>query len=838
MDSRPRRPARLAAPIGAALVLSGAWLLVPRERGSAATARPPVRVCLVDVSASAVARRGGWRAFVEKKLAEERELARRAGEDEETVLYGSEVRRTAGRVGAVALERETRLAGAVEVARGLALDPSRRGARIVVIGDRTYTGEDPAPRIRELLGRGVPFEWIDLPPPDRAEVTFGPLVLPARLEVGAPIAVEADAFYAPGSRRRATLSTTLVHESADGRDERRVEIAVPPGLAPDADGYLRWRVRLSAGAAAAGTNRVRLLGGRAAGADVDGEDAGEGVVRCEGRLAVADVASDDPADGGPPSRKKLDLRGEEGLDVQAISSRELPARLSALDAIVTRAPGVLPVPILRSFVERGGGWLRIGSASIGGGEAGEIDLQPLRPADEDRDPRDVVVLVDRSGSMAGAPFESVRRAVLRLVEVAPAKDAVELQFFGERLSDPVVLKTSRDARERDRLLREAANRFFAEAGPGGSTAIARSLEALAESRARATREAIVFLLTDGKDTVDADAAPRCARVLQKLLATRTRLVVLAAGEDPDRALLGTLVAPDETLRAVGDLAASSSTLAGIFEREIAKDRFREGDALRVLPAAAADGSLAADVLRATPSDPASWPTLPRYERAKLAPGAEAVWVSDRGEPLLAIRRVGRGIVAATAFDADAAWSRLLLPLLRALARGTKDVGARARLEDGCLVVDGLPEGSPAELEARVFAASEDAPTLVVALSPPLEGADPARTRTSPARAQDLAGADRVEVRAKGAIDGAWPPLELPLAAPPSPEFALPRPRVDDALAAESAQPTPRRESAGPRSHPAAPWVLVSGMLLLTVSGLAGSFARRSRGPRSRASAAT
>lgn len=826
----PESAAGAAALLGGALVAAGAWLLFPRERDGGAASRPPVRVCLIDVSASAVSRRTDWRNFVEGEIDAQRSIAGNAGEDLEIVLFGSEVRRIAGRL-SNAGERETRLAGAVEVARGLALDPTRRGARVVVIGDRTYTGEDPAPGIRELLAVGVPFEWVDLPPPDREEFSFGPLLLPPELEVGAPIALEADAFYAPGPERRGTLTTTLVHESAAGREERRVEIAVPPGLGADPDGYVRWRVRETAGVAAGGLNRVRLLGGRGfSRSDVDGEDAGEGVVRCEGRLVLADVSIGQPLVAGQRPQDAFELHGEDGLDLETIWPSELGLRLPALDAIVTRTADVLPVPVLRSFVERGGGWLRVGSASLGSGSVEEVDLQPLRPADEDRDPRDIVVLVDRSGSMAGETFESVRRAVLRLVEAAPAKDAVELVFFGEQLSDPVVLKSSQDLRERDRIVRDAAERFFGVGGPGGSTAIARSLESFAEARERAQREALVFLLSDGKDTVDRDAAPRCARVLPRLLAARARLVVIAAGSDPDMRLLEPLVAPGETLRAVGELASSSRSLAEIFEREISKDRIREGESLRVLPAAVAEGSLAADILRAgMPSDPASWPTLRKYARAKLAPGAEAIWVSDRGEPLLAIQRVGRGVVAASAFDADPAWSQLLAPLLRTLARGKKEFGARARFEEGVLTVEGLPEGSPAQLEARVFTAEDGRPPVVLALSPPIEGAEPSRTRTAPARAQDLAGAERIEVRAPGAIDEAWPPLELLLASPRSPEFVLPRPRVDPEALRAPALRAPERSATGPRPHPAAAWVLFSGLCLLTLSGLAGFFSRRGSG---------
>ena len=797
----PEPAAGASALLGAALVALGAWLLVPR-RAAGDASRPAIRVCLVDVSASAIERRSGSRAWIDAALAEERDAAEAAGEDLETVLFGSDVRRIEGPIGEIAPEPATRLAGALEVARGLALDPDRKGARIVVLGDRTYTGADPSPRIRELRRDGIGIRWVDAPPPDRRELLAGALALPSEVEAGAPIAVEADLFLAPGPGGIPERVTVRIEKDSE---TRAVEVEVPKELPLDPDGYLRWRLRCDAGSAAPGLNRIRI-----------GES--EGFVRGAGRLAIGVVGS---GIGAAP-----------GLDLAPTASEDLAARLPVLDAVVS---GELPPEILRflrSFVERGGGWLCCGGL-------GEDDpLLPLRPPDEARDPRDVVVLVDRSGSMSGAPFESVRRATLRLVDAAGERDEVALRFFGDRLFEATTIKSAGDDRERDRILREAGERFLASGSTGGSTAIARSLEAFAETRERAGREALAFLLSDGVDTVDPDAAERCARVLPRLLAAKCRLVVIAAGDAPDLAVLKTLVAAGESLREVGPLAGASESLADVFRREIAREGFREGEGLRVLPAPRAEGSLAADVLEGFGSaDPAAWPTIRRYARAELAPGAEAVLVSERGEPLLAIHRVGQGLVAACAFEPGEDWTPLLTPLLRALARGDRgdpsggDRGsaARARLHGGELAIENLPAGAPAELEAHVFGADAAEPILVLPLSPPLEGADPRRTRVATWPGLDLElRIARVEVRARGGVDGGFAPLDLALAGPRSPESVLPRPRVDPGAIEGRAADASGRRASGPRPHPAARWVLFSGLLLLTISGLSGFFERRSR----------
>jgi Mg-chelatase subunit ChlD len=905
------RIAVTSAALGTILLAVGAWLLFPRERAGTGPMLPPLRVCLVDVSASAIWRRRDWGGWIDQALVGQAREAERAGEDVCTILYGSAVRRDFGpaparsfldeaaqsskdgglltvppaHAGHLWAEDATRVSDALEVARGLAQDPSRASCRVVLIGDGTYTGNDPRPILRELRDLGVSLERLDLPLADVPEVTVGPLSLPREVEAGAPIAVDAEVFFGPGTgpAPETTVALTVKHGFESGFNSEYVKVPVPTGLAPDEDGYLRWRVRREVGRAEPGLNTVRITGLRhGRGDDADTADSSEGFVWCAGRLAVGWVTAERRVmPGGDRPQEIPGIHSTEGLQVEALFAHELAGQLGSLDAIVTCDIPLdrLPGEILASFVRRGGGWLALAGRGFLSGFDRSLPsppddprhLLPLEPPDEKLEPRDVVLLVDRSGSMAGERSDLVRRAVLVLMDDAPPGDAVELRFFSDRLSEAIPLIGPGDPRGRERARSEAADRVFVAQGPGGPTALVRSLEELASAREKSGREGLVFLLTDGRDNTDPDPAASCPRILQRMLAARAKLVVIAAGDDADRGLLSRLVAPGERLEEVGSLLdlGMSGNLERIFRRELDRDRVREGEQLRVLPsptllAPSSVATVGADVLRAQkPESAADWPAIQRYVRTKVVPGAGVLWISETGEPLLALQRVGLGMTAACAFapiaDSGQAWrdrSDLFEPLLRALARGKREPLPRLRVEADELFVEDLPADAPALLEARVFSAQAregDAPAAVIALSPPIQGADPRRVRTGRWSASlgggfgslwdefqldterertATARVPRVEICASGAASHAWPPIQLALAPPQVAEFRLPRPRIPamEFLAANPARGEHPGASRGarwpPQPHPAAPWVLFSGLLLLAVAGLSGFFSRR------------
>ncbi|MFN0008896.1 MAG: vWA domain-containing protein [Planctomycetota bacterium] len=868
-----------AAAVGTLLVAASAWLYWPKEREGDATSDPPLRVVLVDTSASAVWRRSDWSERARAILREQSESAERAGERLAVVLFGRDVQRIYGPAAASAFDdsielpgpfgatgnhgawlaagRASRLADGLRVAGEFAAKLPRSATRVVLVGDGTYTGTDPRPALRQLASHGARLERADLPPADREEIVPGALDLPDEAEVGAPITASFDVFYAPGAGARKN------HVTLDGYGGL-IQLPVPESLVPDEDGYLRWHVRTEVGRARAGWNPVRISGRRSVPvvSDLVPDISSAGVVRGAGARLVALV----PGDRRPHD---FPLPTGDGLEASWVQPEELAAGLDRFDAVVTfDLPfSELPMPIVRSFVRRGGGWLAlVGEKSLSSFVAGTApDFLPLLPPEENPEPRDVVFVVDRSGSMSGQRSENVRRAVFALMDEALPSDSVELRWFASTLSPAIHLVGPGDSKlpvDREEARRRAADQLFATQIGGGPTGLLRALGELAGARARLKRESLVFLLSDGLENLDPDPFATATSVLDRLRAARARLVVIAAGEESDRALLSKLVAPGQQLESVSSLLDSSSStqLRALFWRELNLERVREGDRLRILPAQAT-GALKTEILAAMkPESAQSWPTLASYVRARVSPGAAALWTSETGEPLLAIQRVGLGTSAACAFslghglqlpaERPFAFGELLTPLLRTLARGGRSERTRVRVEGEDLLVDSLPEDAPADLEARVFGAyaeEGDPPTAVIPLAPAIEGGDPRRDRRGrwPSSATELlsvlwdehdlgrvtrsfgsARAPRVEIRAAGKAEASWTPIHLALAPPRAVEFVLPRPRIPpfETIAVDR----PQSGSSRPSPHSSAPWVLLSGLLLLAGAGFAGTFSRSVR----------
>ena len=116
-------------------------------------------------------------------------------------------------------------------------------------------------------------------------------------------------------------------------------------------------------------------------------------------------------------------------------------------------------------------------------------------------PRDVVVLVDHSLSMAGEPLEKARTAVATIVNALGPRDRLEIigvateltPFFGT-LTPP----TS--------ALVEVAHEMMADVRATGRTALAPALE-MAGTLLRKSENGVLVLLTDGQPTLGGHAGP-------------------------------------------------------------------------------------------------------------------------------------------------------------------------------------------------------------------------------------------------------------------------------------------------------------------------------------------
>ncbi|OBF15795.1 hypothetical protein A5725_02685 [Mycobacterium kubicae] len=134
------------------------------------------------------------------------------------------------------------------------------------------------------------------------------------------------------------------------------------------------------------------------------------------------------------------------------------------------------------------------------GETGTWSVTLLPPPETSSAPRDVVVVLDRSGSMRGWKMVAARRAAGRIVDMLGSADRFCVLAFDDRIDTPPALSAGLvEASDRNRFA--AASWLGALAGRGG-TAMAEPLRQAVELLAASggQRQASVVLVTDGQIT--------------------------------------------------------------------------------------------------------------------------------------------------------------------------------------------------------------------------------------------------------------------------------------------------------------------------------------------------
>jgi Ca-activated chloride channel family protein len=143
-------------------------------------------------------------------------------------------------------------------------------------------------------------------------------------------------------------------------------------------------------------------------------------------------------------------------------------------------------------------------------------------------PRDLIVLLDMSGSMTGKPFEQARRVVARLIDTLGDADQLELIGFADRpkrwKSQPVRATAA---------ARQDAMRWLDSVSAGGGTEMrAGVVEALQPLRPEAQRQ--VVLITDGEIGFESEIVGLIARDLP----ASCRLHTVGVGPAVNRTLTG------------------------------------------------------------------------------------------------------------------------------------------------------------------------------------------------------------------------------------------------------------------------------------------------------------
>lgn len=134
------------------------------------------------------------------------------------------------------------------------------------------------------------------------------------------------------------------------------------------------------------------------------------------------------------------------------------------------------------------------------GDEGTFHLTLMPPAlTAAQRPRDLVFILDRSGSMAGWKMVTARRALGRMVETLTDRDRFTVYAFDDRIESPPSLggQLLVPGTDRNRFL---AAQFLSSIEARGGTEMAQPLDRAAAQLAEgpADRDRIVVLLTDGQ----------------------------------------------------------------------------------------------------------------------------------------------------------------------------------------------------------------------------------------------------------------------------------------------------------------------------------------------------
>ncbi len=152
-------------------------------------------------------------------------------------------------------------------------------------------------------------------------------------------------------------------------------------------------------------------------------------------------------------------------------------------------------------------------------------------AEKDRIPKDVVYVIDTSGSMAGKKMEQARRALAYGVSLLKSNDRFNLVGFSMNVNpfrDGLV--------EASGEMKDAATRWIDALEPRGGTNISEALAAALSMR-QAERLFMVVFLTDGKPTMGDTDPTAIENGVKAKNASNSRIFTFGVGFDLDVGLL-------------------------------------------------------------------------------------------------------------------------------------------------------------------------------------------------------------------------------------------------------------------------------------------------------------
>jgi Ca-activated chloride channel family protein len=354
-------------------------------------------------------------------------------------------------------------------------------------------------------------------------------------------------------------------------------------------------------------------------------------------------------EGAPSSARYLAgaLDGA-GFDVTVRPASGVPATatdLEPFDVVVLSDIPRKAIPdgamtALTEWVEKAGGGLLVAGGEAVFGENGyrKTPIERLTPVTfERKDEPEValVIVLDRSWSMAGSSMELTKTAAQAAVDVLSDEQSIGILTFNDKFAWDVTLRNV--GRNRD-----AIRKKIAAIGPGGHTLIYPAVEqaylALRNAKARARH---VILLSDGR-SYPGDYEG----LVRKMSEARITVSTVAVGPSADPELLKNLA---QWGKGRAYAVADAAQVPEIFVKE-AKTAASPGfDEKTITPVVKSAGFLSSVNL-------SRMPKLKGRTATVLKDGALELMATDEEDPLLAFWPIGLGRTAVFASDVKDRWA--------------------------------------------------------------------------------------------------------------------------------------------------------------------------------------
>jgi uncharacterized membrane protein/uncharacterized protein YegL len=503
---------------------------------------------------------------------------------------------------------------------------------IVLFSDGHGTSGDLSSALAHLAADGVAVSVEPLPARDLGDVWLDRLALPARLTAGALTTATVDV----GSQRAAT-GVIEVRAGEEVLASKPVELK--PGLTS---------VGLDITLADPGAQVVEAIVSVANDPLPTNNAVSEAAhVRLRPRVLYVE--------GAPASAKYLQgALDHSGFEVDVRGPQGLPARADALEPwdvvilsdVARESMSEQSMKALSEWVEQDGGGLLVagGDSVFGEGSPGtpqgyrNTELERLTPVTfERKDEPEValIIILDKSWSMAGSVMELCKAAAQAAIDVLADEQSVGLITFNDGFNWDVTLRNV--GKNRD-----AIRKTVAAIEPSGHTLIFPAVEqaylALRDARARAKH---VVLLSDGRSYPDDYES-----LVKKMVEAKMTVSSIAVGPAADVELLTNIA---KWGKGRSYVVEDAKEVPQIFVKEAKDAATPSFDEKSLKPVVKAKGFLNGVEMSTAPA-------LRGRTATVVKDTALEVLATEEGDPLLAFWPIGLGRSAVFASDVKDRWA--------------------------------------------------------------------------------------------------------------------------------------------------------------------------------------